>query len=410
MMVDGEPIDFENIEDLDEDAAARRRQGRGLRLEGHPRLHHLHRVRPLPVAVPGVEHREAAVAQAAHHRPARPRATPRRRTCWPTEDERAALLEGNDVLAGGRAAAGRRHRRRLVLHARVRRRGDRPRRAVVVHVVRRLRAAVPGRHRARRPHHGHAPLPGAGRVELPRRAQRSCSRAWRTRATPGTCRRTPGWTGPRACRSRSSRSAPTSRTSTRSTGCSGSAAPAPTRTAPRRPPGRSPSCCDMAGVSFAVLGDGETCTGDPARRSGNEFVFQQLAMQNAEMFKEAKARRSSSTCAHCFNTLKNEYAAVRRRARGRAPHPAAQPAGPRGQAHPGRADGRRRSTDSSITYHDPCYLGRHNQVYAPPRELLDVHPRRRARARCRATASGPSAAAPAAPGCGWRRRSASGST
>ena len=65
---------------------------------------------------------------------------------------------------------------------------------------------------------------------------------------------------------------------------------------------------DLAGVSFAVLGDGETCTGDPARRSGNEFVFQQLAMQNAEVFKETKVKKVVSTCAHCFNTLKNEYA------------------------------------------------------------------------------------------------------
>ena len=62
-----------------------------------------------------------------------------------------------------------------------------------------------------------------------------------------------------------------------------------------------------AGVSFAVLGDGETCTGDPARRSGNEFLFQQLAMQNVEILNEAKAKKIVATCAHCFNTLKNEY-------------------------------------------------------------------------------------------------------
>src|SRR4051812_6419630 len=63
----------------------------------------------------------------------------------------------------------------------------------------------------------------------------------------------------------------------------------------------------QAGVSFAVLGDGETCTGDPARRSGNEFVFQQLAMQNAETLKEVGATKVVVTCAHCFNTLRNEY-------------------------------------------------------------------------------------------------------
>src|SRR5215213_681790 len=64
-----------------------------------------------------------------------------------------------------------------------------------------------------------------------------------------------------------------------------------------------------AGVSFAVLGDGETCTGDPARRAGNEFLFQMLAMENAETFKAAAATKVVATCAHCFNTLKNEYPA-----------------------------------------------------------------------------------------------------
>ncbi|MEO6604875.1 MAG: heterodisulfide reductase-related iron-sulfur binding cluster, partial [Aeromicrobium sp.] len=129
---------------------------------------------------------------------------------------------------------------------------------------------------------------------------------------------------------------------------------------------------DMAGVTFAVLGDGETCTGDPARRAGNEIVFQQLALQNAEVFKETKVKKVVSTCAHCFNTLKNEYAEfgvelevvhhtqlLNRLVR-------------EGKLTPLAPDAE--TEKKKITYHDPCFIGRHNKVYEPPRELLSVIP------------------------------------
>ncbi|RMI38190.1 (Fe-S)-binding protein [Streptomyces triticirhizae] len=120
----------------------------------------------------------------------------------------------------------------------------------------------------------------------------------------------------------------------------------------------------IAGVRFAIMGGDEACTGDSARRLGNEFLFQQLGEQNVASLKAAGAKKIVATCPHCFNTIANEYPQLGGEFEVIHHTQLLQHLIDEGRLVPVTP------VEGLITYHDPCYLGRHNKVYTPPREII----------------------------------------
>ncbi len=128
------------------------------------------------------------------------------------------------------------------------------------------------------------------------------------------------------------------------------------------------SLCQLAAVKVGILGAQETCTGDPARRAGNEYLFQLLARQNVETLNTLGIKRIVATCPHCFNTLLNEYPQLG--GHYEVVHHSQFLAGlvAAGKLQP------RQRVDQRLAYHDPCYLGRYNDLYDQPRSVVDVVP------------------------------------